>query len=290
MPPVSAWGKTFLTVPLATRLKGDFFRILSSRDNTLVKINGQLIATLRRGEFVERNLSSRSVIETSEPALVAQFGAGSTYDGVDSDPMQMVLTPADQFLERYTFRTLAEGYAQHFMNIVVPTAELHNLRLDGASIAASYFSPIGNSGFSGAQVPIAAGSHQVESVGGVPFGLYVYGQGYHVAYGYPGGMAFKADTALGDRFAPAMRLVPFGDTIQGSATDSEDANANGLLDAGEDMNGDGQLGRRTEESSMLVKTATATACWTATPVFSMCRWEWAPSTLSWTCFPSCPAP
>jgi hypothetical protein len=247
MPPVSAWGKTFLTVPLATRLKGDFFRILSSRDNTLVKINGQLIATLRRGEFVERNLSSRSVIETSEPALVAQFGAGSTYDGVDSDPMQMVLTPADQFLERYTFRTLAEGYAQHFMNIVVPTAELHNLRLDGASIAASYFSPIGNSGFSGAQVPIAAGSHQVESVGGVPFGLYVYGQGYHVAYGYPGGMAFKADTALGDRFAPAMRLVPFGDTIQGSATDSEDANANGLLDAGEDMNGDGQLGRRTED-------------------------------------------
>ena len=38
--PTSTWGQAFLTVPLATRLNGDTFRILASQDGTEVSING----------------------------------------------------------------------------------------------------------------------------------------------------------------------------------------------------------------------------------------------------------
>ena len=40
MPPISTWGKSFLALPLATRTRGEVFRILASEDNTYIKING----------------------------------------------------------------------------------------------------------------------------------------------------------------------------------------------------------------------------------------------------------
>ena len=249
MPPVSTWGKSFLTVPFATRLRGDFFRILASRDNTQVKVNGIVVATLQRGEFHERVITTRSLIESTEPVLVAQFAAGSSYDQVDADPVQILVTPTAQFLTRYTFSTPETGFDRHYINVVVPTGEVSNLQLDRVPINASSFSVIGNTGFSGGQVSISAGSHNLETTGSVPFGVYVYGAAFHESYGYPGGLSFQAINPIGDRFSPALRLVPFGETLQGSASDSEDANANSLLDVGEDLNGDGKVGRRSEDAN-----------------------------------------
>lgn len=247
MPPVSTWGKSFLTVPLATRLRGDVFRFLAAVDNTEITINGVLSATLQRGKFFEKVLTSRSQIEASEPILVSQYSAGSTFDGVTSDPFMMLIPPTEQFLNQYTFSTPATGFAANFVNIVVPSGAVSDLLLDGQTLTTALFSPIGLSGFSGAQIPITLGSHNLRSTGGVAFGIYVYGFATYDSYGYPGGMAFKAINPVGDTYSPNVRLVQVGDTLQGLATDSEDTNANGLLDPNEDMNGDSRIGRRSED-------------------------------------------
>jgi len=247
MPPVSTWGKTFLTVPLATRLNGDFFRVVASEDGTKVTINGVLVATLERGAFFETVLKTRSRIDTSAPALLAQFSAGTSFDGVNGDPFAMMIPPAEQFLSKYTFSTPAQGFPNSFVNVVVPSGAVANLQLDGVAVDTSHFSPIGDSGFSGGQLPIGAGTHNMDSGSDLSFGISVYGFGYHDGYGYPGGMSFKSINPVGDPYPPNLRLVPLGDVIQGTATDSEDVNANGVLDTGEDLNGNGKIDRRSED-------------------------------------------
>jgi len=91
------------------------------------------------------------------------------------------------------------------------------------------------------------GAHNLISTSNVPLGIYVYGFAYYDSYGYPGGMSFKAINPVGDPYPPNLRLIQMGDTIQGTATDSEDVNANGILDAGEDLNGNGKIDRRSED-------------------------------------------
>lgn len=245
MPPVATWGKSFLTVPLATRLKGDPYRIVASQDNTKVYINGALAATINRGRFFEKILTARSQIEASAPVLVSQYSAGQDFDGVVSDPFMMLIPPTEQFLNQYTFSTPASGFTKNYVNVVVPTSSVSSLVLDGTPVNAALFSPVGTSGFSGGQVYINLGSHNIS--GDVPFGIYVYGFGSYDSYGYPGGMAYEFINPMGDTYAPNVRLNQINDTIWGTATDSEDINANGVLDAGEDLNGNGLLDRRSED-------------------------------------------
>ena len=51
IPPISTWGKTFVTRPLETRTGGDTWRFLASQDNTQLVINGVNVATLQTWVF-----------------------------------------------------------------------------------------------------------------------------------------------------------------------------------------------------------------------------------------------
>lgn len=187
MPPLNAWGNSFVTYPLAKRLKGDLIRVTSSSDNTEVKINGSLVATLAKGSYYDAILKTSNIIETSQPALVTQYSLGQTYDGVVSDPFMMLVPPTEQFLDKYTFATPASGFKYHFANVVIKTNTLSSLQMDGVAIDAALFQPIGDGSFSGGQIPILPGSHFITARN--PFGLYIYGFGDYDSYGYPGGMA-----------------------------------------------------------------------------------------------------
>jgi hypothetical protein len=187
LPPTDTWGRRFVTMPLATRLNGDTFRFLASQDNTAVRINGQLVATLDRGEHHEQILDAPAEITASAPILVAQYANGTTYDGVVGDPFMMLVPPHAQYDTGYTVSTPDFGFTSHFINVLTPIDAVGTITLDGVPIPATDFTPIGTSGFSGAQVAISAGTHRVE--GATPFGALVYGFGPAVSYGYPAGTA-----------------------------------------------------------------------------------------------------
>ena len=186
--PVSTWSRTFLTVPLATRLNGDTFRILARDDNTSVLINGTPAAVLNRGRLLETILSSSSRIDCDKPVMVAQYSNGSQYDGVTSDPFMMLIPPFEQYLNQYTVTTPASGFALNFINVVVPNASVGLVTLDGSPIPAGSFTSISGSAYSGAQLPVGLGTHNLE--GPQRFGTFVYGFDSYDSYGYPGGMAF----------------------------------------------------------------------------------------------------
>ena len=54
-------------------------------------------------------------------------------------------------------------------------------------------------------------------------------------------------TVTTDTFLPNLKQMATGGTVTGLATDSEDENANGALDAGEDLNGNSAIDTRTED-------------------------------------------
>ncbi|WP_422491401.1 DUF642 domain-containing protein [Endozoicomonas sp. ALE010] len=247
LPPVSTWGRSFVTVPLATRRSGDVFRILAFSDDTEVKINGEVVETLSKGKYVEKILKTRSVIESNEPVLVAQYSQGQNSDGIISDPFMMLVPPAEQFLKSYTFASLEEslGFVNNYVNVVVPKDNINSIVLDGEIISSDQFEDIGNSGFSGAQIKVSEGSHTISSPN--PFGIYVYGFGSYDSYGYPGGMNFDLINSTGDSFAPFVKLIELDGSIEGIAGDFEDLNLNSLIDEGEDLNKNNRLDRRTED-------------------------------------------
>lgn len=243
MIPLSAWGRSYLTVPLASKER-DVVRILASENNTEVRINGSLITTLNRWEFHETVLTERAHIEASAPIMVSQYAIG----GVAGDPFMAILPANEQFLSSYIFSTPGTGFERYnYVNVVIPGGTaIASLQLDGVLVDPALFSPIGAGIYEGAQIPVTPGNHLIKA--DEPFGLMVYGFNLFDSYGYPGGMSLAANNPLEDPFAPnASPFKHIGFSFHGMATDSEDTNVNGILDAGEDLNGNGFIDRRTED-------------------------------------------
>lgn len=205
LPPTSTWGAAFVTYPLAGRLNGDTFRILASEDVTTVSINGSVAATLNRGQFHETILTSASVINADKPVLVAQYSNSSSFDGVTSDPFEVLVPPFEQFLPGYTITTPASGFVINYVNVVAPNAAVGAITLDGVAIPAADYTPIGASGFSGTAVPVSLGSHNL--AGPLPFGLTSYGFDLFDSYGYPGGLGLAEVAQLTE-----LSLTPATDT------------------------------------------------------------------------------
>ena len=209
LPPTRAWGQAFLTMPLAGRTGGDTFRFLAAEDDTVVTVNGATVATLDRGEVHEQLIDGPARIEGTGPLLVAQFSNGSGFDGTISDPFMALTPPYEQFLSAYTVSTPASGFRTNVVNVVAPEAAVGEVRLDGEAIAADLFTPIGETGFAGAQVPVGLGTHNLDSSS--PFGVTVYGFDADDSYGYPGGFGQAAIAAVTELTAsPASQQAPVG--------------------------------------------------------------------------------
>jgi len=185
--PTQAWGREFVTMPLATRLNGDTFRVLADQDGTSVSINGTVVATLDRGQFHEQIIEGPATISASGPVLVAQFSNGTDYDDVTSDPFMMLIPPYEQFVASYNITTPPSGFDINYVNVVAPDGAVGAVQVDGVALPAESFTSIGLSGFSGTQVALDPGSHTL--TGPLPFGAFVYGFARADSYGYAGGMS-----------------------------------------------------------------------------------------------------
>jgi len=188
MNPTSTWGKNFVTYPLATRLNGDSWRFLAKDNNTNITVTpGPVIPTLSAGQVYDVILTQAAVINSDKPILVAQYSNSSFYDGVTSDPFEMLIPPYEQFLPGYVVSTPASGFVGNYLNIVAPSSIVPNgVLVDGLQVAG--WTVIGG-GFSGVQATVALGSHTV--TGTLPIGVFSYGYDQFDSYGYPGGQSLS---------------------------------------------------------------------------------------------------
>ncbi len=191
MPPLSAYGNEFVTCPLASRTGGDTWRFMASQNNTTLKINGVVKATLNFGDFYETILKPAAYVQADKPILTMQYSNGINYDNTTGDPFSMIVPPYQQFLNDYTFATPAEGFTTNYFNVTVETTGISGMQMDGSPLNASSFTAISGTNYSAASFPIAINStHHVTNTIGKSFGISVYGFTSADSYGYPGGSGY----------------------------------------------------------------------------------------------------
>lgn len=207
IPPADTLGRRFLTVPLALRRAGDSYQILATVDDTIVRVDGEELAVLDRGEvrYFELGSERYSVVEATEPVLLAQFSKGAIADGSLNeigDPFMMLVPPEEQELSTYLVTTAPAFWPpdpgtpledRHFLNLVVRGEDIDGVRINNQRIAPVWYA-IGDSGWSGAQVEVTRGLttrvHHVRSDVGI--GLRAYGFAEFDSYGYAAGMRMRA--------------------------------------------------------------------------------------------------
>ncbi len=199
MPPIQAWGRKFIAVPLKTRHE-DTYRILAASDNTTIRIGSKTPTVLNKGQYYEFSLlyTEPSLIESDKPILLAQFSNSNSVDATwtnkDGDPFMVIVSPVNQTREKVAFVAYDSPKinSKFFINVIVKDDAIGNIMLDNVAVA---FTSISGTGYSYAQVSLVKGNHYIAStVAGKGFIAYVYGFGGVEAYGY--GVGFNLDVVL----------------------------------------------------------------------------------------------
>jgi gliding motility-associated-like protein len=209
--PVHTWGKSYTTMPFATR-PADIFRILVAEDNTRVWVDGSPTDVPYKGTFFEVNRSAAAVIRADKPIAVAQYATAQNCDvrntnqnspAFPADMDMLVLNPTEQGLRETRFpaayfgKTATATNARQYLNVVVKTSAAASFTINGHKPAGS-FSPVGSSGFSFLQENITAAvrAHPVVVLqAAAEFNATTYWYGTQESYAYSAGTGVKDLTA-----------------------------------------------------------------------------------------------
>jgi hypothetical protein len=199
MIPVGSWGRSFI-VSEFTRgsARGDPLRVLASQENTTVSFTPPEPGSpflLNRGELVEVIIEEPHEIAADKPVLVALYGTGQVWAQALGDPCEVLIPSMEHYLKGYAFVVPSQWeYEYDYTSFVIPTAAIPSLNLDGSPVPPSIFDPVGTTGFSYGAINVSDGCHIVTA--DEPFGIWVYGWGDWVSYGYPGGLKAISEPRL----------------------------------------------------------------------------------------------
>lgn len=238
MNPVETWGKRAFIAPFQPSsneepVGEDQYRVVARFDRTEVRANGAVVANINAGEFYEAPLTGPIDVRASRPIMVAAYkktssttsSAGQSFDG---DPLMVLVPPEEQYMTGYTFVSIQtqrvvdfvqeDVYVEQYVNVVIPNAEpgkhpTYNLRVDGLPVTPS-FTPIQASGWRYATVPLSSGAHTISA--DTLLGIFVYGYGQAVSYGYIGGTAYRPL----DVYPPTMTIQRACDSVSVVFTDN----------------------------------------------------------------------
>ena len=194
--PVVLWGRQFAVTQTAGQA-GDRVMITAAEDQTQVRVNGALVATLNTGESYEWRLTDRSAwVETSQAAACYLYLEGARDNEMTGDPSMVHITPVEQRTKELTFATFQTDESRtHYANVVTTVAGAAAMRMDGQSVA-EFFAPLdGNASLRFAQIPVEHGTHTLATTSDGFIG-HIYGVGYCESYAYNMGQAVTPLTGL----------------------------------------------------------------------------------------------
>lgn len=189
MYPTNTWGRAFLTMALKSRQGGDYFKIMAAEDGTEFMIN-DVLHTLNSTEYLEVTMQGVNSITSNKPINVSQFSRSQACDNSTSDPFTFIVSPKEQLLREVTFYAPPGNNLNfYFLNVLLPTEDVMNITLDGASISGFFNFTPHDSSFMFAQIPIVEGNHTLKSQ--IGFNAYVYGYGFNESFGFATGASLE---------------------------------------------------------------------------------------------------
>jgi hypothetical protein len=139
--------------------KSDLVRVIATADNTEVKIDGVVVATLNTGDVHEFSLPEKSGVrvDASLPVMVAQYLKGG--QGANTDPAMSMVPGADTWLDEYRLATPSgtQDFVVDYASLVIPTADLASLLLNGVAVNTASFTAIAGTSFSRGVVDLPNG-------------------------------------------------------------------------------------------------------------------------------------
>lgn len=146
--PYQLWGTRYATSPFVIEVSTNPFtslfgiiRILVRDITTVVKRNGVplLPSTLKNGNYYEFISNQPEYITSDKPVLVAQYMTSAGKCGNPSntgDPEMIYLTPVSNAIPQTSFyRNTDEDIKQNFLSLVIPSAGLASLKIDGLALS-----------------------------------------------------------------------------------------------------------------------------------------------------------
>ena len=198
--PLVSWGQFYITAPLKLR-SYDIFRVMVKDPATVVTVNGTPLplGSLINNSYYEFNTNGNNtprIITSDKPVCVAQYLISQNCDNVNADPEMILLNPIEQTLNDITVLSARNdltppntNITRHFLNIIIKTAGLNSLRIDGQPYTATPVA-IGTTGYSYLQEEVTTSTatnptHRAVSDSG--FVAIAYGYGNVESYGYNAG-------------------------------------------------------------------------------------------------------
>lgn len=179
--PTAAWGTRYYTAPIHG-VNTSTYRIMAELDGTSVSINGGAPIMLNAGQRHEVNGSTAPVcIVASHPVSVAQLMEGYSCAG-NGDPSMWLVSPAERLSRQVAWNTSPSSLiTQHSVSVVVPTAAVGQLTLDGVTVPAGQFQPYpGCADRKHLKLTVQPGRHVLAAAAGLQ--AYMVGTGYGESY------------------------------------------------------------------------------------------------------------
>ncbi len=212
--PQQTWGRKYITAPLSSstspsNLMTNGYKVVVKDPTTQVRKNGVLQTPVYNNAntalppYYIWESNTADYIEADKPIAVAQFIAGGNncLNGGVGDPEMMYLSPIEQAVTNTGFYRNDKYQIQvNYATIVIPTAGMQSLTVDGISFGAlpaarKYSYPIANrSGYTAAVVQwntSTSGTGQTILNSDSAFVGVTYGLGNVESYGYNIGAYFK---------------------------------------------------------------------------------------------------
>ena len=168
IPPGMAYGQTFFLTPLGGRVSGDMFRVGTLTDDTQITVTcvtsardeptrltldnnglinrGGYVTFMTPGNFENRldYKPSYCCVESTEPAIVAQYSTGYSLDrslslkiqfsGPEAgDPFMSLIPPVHQFMNDHTVTSVAGSpgpFPWRYINLAIATEFFQNTEAD----------------------------------------------------------------------------------------------------------------------------------------------------------------
>jgi len=197
---VNSWGKSYGLVPFKDRRY--VFRVLAQEDGTTVRMNGNLLAVLNRGQYYESNVLTDGVFLNADKLIsVAQYAftqACSSAIGRETigDPEMVLLNPVEFNIKNITvFSSSRENIIEKYVNIFMKTARTSTFRLNGSQAGINWTPMPSDPLYSYAQIQVFDTNLTLTADEG--FNAIAYGFGNFESYAYSAGTNLYSTSTLG---------------------------------------------------------------------------------------------
>lgn len=202
--PSTAWGKRYILAPLAqsggsSTKQTNSYKIVVTDPTTVVRRNGTPLSGLILNRYYQYTDTDQipDYIESDKPVMIAQFMTGGGCVGSLGDPEMIILSPVEQGIKRINFyRNDEENIDVNYLTLVIPTAGLTSLRIDGGAPDYTY-AVTALPGYSVAVKRWTASKSQSVAFSDSAFTAVTYGLGSVESYGYNAGTNLNNLNAIG---------------------------------------------------------------------------------------------